>query len=124
MLNKELRDDPHRAIWMGWGRALVVGAALPAGIGEVAAVTEQGDGIAALRIEGEAVEAVLARLVPVDLRAGVFPEGTTARTLVGHMIAQVTRISPQAFEIMVMRSMGHTLVHEVKQAARMVAARG
>lgn len=123
MPNKELRDDPHRVIWMGRGRALVVGAALPAGIGEVAAVTEQGDGIAALRIEGEAVEAVLARLVPVDLRAGVFPEGTTARTLVGHMIAQVTRIGPQAFEIMVMRSMGHTLVHEVKQAARMVAAR-
>jgi sarcosine oxidase subunit gamma len=39
------------------------------------------------------------------------------------MQAQVTRIGPQAFEIIVMRSMGHTLVHEVKQAARMVAAR-
>lgn len=125
-INKHLASTSgeSRSIWAGRGRALVIAPALPGRVGEIAAVTEVGDGIAALRIEGAAVEAVLARLVPVDLRVRAFAEGTTARTMVGHMQAQVTRIGPQAFEIMVMRSMGHTLVHDLTQAARMVAARG
>jgi sarcosine oxidase subunit gamma len=90
----------------------------------LAAVTAQGDGIAALEVRGAAAEAVLARLVPMDLRAAVFPVGRTARTLVNHMAAQVTRVGENAFEIMVMRSMARTLVHELREAAEMVAARG
>lgn len=113
-----------RAIWAGRGRALILGAEIPAGIQTLGAVTAQGDGIAALVVEGGAAEAVLARLVPMDLRAAAFPAGRTARTMVNHMAAQVSRVGGEAFEIMVMRSMGHTLVHELRDAARMVAARG
>jgi len=118
-----LRAGTARALWTGRGRALVIGAPLPEGLGAMAALTEQGDGLAALVVSGPATEAVLARLVPMDLRATAFPEGRTARTLVGHMAAQVTRVGADAIELMVMRSMGHTLVHEVTVAARMVAAR-
>lgn len=113
-----------RAIWAGRGRALIVGVGIPEGIQGLAAVTAQGAGIAALEVSGAQAEAVLARLVPVDLRAAVFPEGRTVRTMVNHMAAQVSRVGAEAFEIMVMRSMGHTLVHELRDAARMVAARG
>lgn len=121
--NTALAAGAVRALWTGRGRALVIGTALPATLHRNAALTSQGDGIAALRVDGAACEAVLARLVPIDLRASVFPPGTTARTFVGHMAAQVTRLAPQTVEIMVMRSMGHTLVHEISAAARMVAAR-
>jgi heterotetrameric sarcosine oxidase gamma subunit len=122
--NTALAAGGVRALWSGRGRALVIGAPPPAGLGKLAAVTLQGDGIAALRVEGAMAETVLARLVPVDLRLARFPPGTTARSVVGHMAAQVTRLGPEEFEIMVMRSMGHTLVHEIRAAAEMVAARG
>jgi sarcosine oxidase subunit gamma len=121
-VNQVVGTGAVRAVWAGRGRALVIGAAVA--LDGLAAVTEQGDGIAALVVEGAAAEAVLARLVPMDLRAGVFPVGTTARTLVNHMAAQVSRVGENAFEIMVMRSMGRTLVHELREAAEMVAARG
>lgn len=122
--NTALASGRVRAVWSGRGRALFIGAPEPAGLRQISAVTWQGDGIAALLVEGAATVEVLARLVPVDLRAEGFPPGSTARTLVGHMAAQVTRTGPEGFEIMVMRSMGHTLVHEIRAAAVMVAARG
>lgn len=121
--NQMLGQGARRALWAGRGRALVIGA-VPAGLETMAAVTAQGDGIAALVLRGAAGEAVLARLVPMDLRKKVFPPGTTARTFVNHMSAQVTRLDSETFEIMVMRSMARTLVHELREAARMVAARG
>jgi sarcosine oxidase, subunit gamma len=117
-----LTGKSGRAIWVGPGRALVTGA-LP-DLGGLAALTDQADGIAVVRIEGPDVVAVLARLVPVDLRPSVFPEGRTARTLIGHMMASVTRVGPEALELMVFRSMAGTLVHELAEAARAVAARG
>ena len=90
----------------------------------LAAVTDQADGVAAVKIEGDAAEAVLARLVPLDLRAASFKRGHTARSLVNHMTASITRLGPKSFEVMVMRSMAQTLVHELTEAAEGVAARG
>lgn len=89
----------------------------------LAAVTDQSDAWAIVEIAGSGAEDVLARLVPVDLRAGTFKKGHTARTLLGHMNVLITRTGPQAFEIMGMRSMAGTLVHELEQAMRGVAAR-
>lgn len=120
--NQVVGTGARRAIWAGRGRALVIGG-VPA-LDGIAAVTEQGDGIAALVVQGAAVEAVLARLVPMDLRLRAFPAGATARTFVNHMTAQVTRVAEDAVEIMVMRSMARTLVHELREAAEGVAARG
>jgi sarcosine oxidase subunit gamma len=59
-----------------------------------------------------------------DLRAATFEPGHTAKTLLGHMTASVTRTGANAFEIMVFRSMAETLVEELTRAANAVAARG
>ncbi len=115
--------DGSRAIWAGPGRALVCGAAVT-GLEGMAALVDQSDGSICLRVTGPGVEDMLARLVPLDLRVAGFAPGQTARTLVNHMSASVTRVGPDAFEIMVMRSMAVTLLAEVTEAARMVAARG
>lgn len=110
-----------RLVWVGGDQALLCGAPPPDLPG--AAVTDLSDAFAAVRIEGPGVEAALARLVPVDLRAQVFPEGRTARTLVGHLTASVTRCGPDAFEIMAKRSMAGTLVQDLSRAVRQVVAR-
>lgn len=112
-----------RILWAGRGRALLIGAAPPAGLGDIAALVDQSDGTAVVQLAGAGVVDVLARLVPLDLRPEVFGQGQTARSLVGHMTAQITRTGPDSVEIMVMRSMAATLVHDLTQAMRGVAAR-
>lgn len=106
--------------WFGHGTWLVSDTVELEGL---AAVTDQTDAWATVQIAGQGVEDVLARLVPVDLRATVFKKGHTARTMLAHMSVAVTRVGPAAFEIMVMRSMAATLVHDLQVAMRGVAAR-
>ncbi|MGZ9812252.1 sarcosine oxidase subunit gamma [Pseudoroseicyclus sp. H15] len=112
-----------RLLWVGPGRALLIGAAVPEGLAEDAALTSQTGAQAVLVLQGATVEAVLARLVPVDLSQEALPVGRTARTLVGHMTASVTRLRADVLELAVMRSMAGSLVHDVEEAARKVAAR-
>lgn len=111
-----------RAIWVGKGEALLMGAACPDLAG--AACVDQSDAWCVVEIVGDRAEDVLARLVPLDLRASQFKRGHTARTLLGHMTASATRSGAKAFEIMVFRSMAETLVEELTRAAGAVAARG
>ena len=99
-----------RVIWCGH-RVWLVGAEIQ--LDGMAAVTDQSDAWAILRVDGLGVEDMLARLVPIDLRPHVFKGGHTARTLVGHMPAVITRVGKSAFEIMVMRSMAGTLLHDI-----------
>lgn len=117
---EDLRGDEGRALWVGPGQALVFGR-LPEQPG--AAVVDQSDAFACATLTGPGAETALARLVPLDLRATVFPVGRTARTLIGHMPASVTPVD-EGFELMVMRSMAGTLVEEVHRAMSLVAARG
>ncbi|SLN40081.1 sarcosine oxidase subunit gamma [Pseudooctadecabacter jejudonensis] len=110
-----------RAIWCGLDQALIVGGACPDL--PQAAVVDHSDAWAVVRIEGAEAEAVLARLVPADLRASVFKRGHTVRTMLVHMNVGITRVGASAFEVMAMRSMAGTLVHDLEQAAKGVAAR-
>lgn len=120
----ETRDSiAGRILWSGRAQALLLGAEVPAVLGEHAAVIDQSDGWAALRLDGPGAEQVLARLVPLDLRRTAFPVGRTARSLLGHMNAQITAVE-NGFEILVMRSMAGTAAHEIEEAMRAVAARG
>lgn len=112
-----------RILWAGRGRALLIGAPPPDGLSGLAALVDQSDGAAVVQIAGAGVRDVLARLVPLDLRPRAFAEGATARSLVGHMTAQITRTGDESFEIMVMRSMAATLVHDLTQAMAGIAAR-
>ncbi len=118
-----------RAIWFARGQALIIGAGIPDGLLHgLAAVTDQSDGWTCLRLEGLGVAEVLARLTPLDLREKAFPPGSTARTLLGHMAASLTRWDADGCDILVFRSMTGTAAHEIstamhRRAARM-AARG
>lgn len=107
----------ENAMWFGLDQAIVFADALPP---IPAALTDQSDGWAVVRVSGGVVD-VMARLVPVDLRV---PAGTVLRTLVGHMTAHITCLEGGSFDVMVMRSMARTLVHDLTTAAQAVAARG
>jgi sarcosine oxidase subunit gamma len=109
-----------RVMWCGKGQALVMGADCP---DIPAACVDHSDAWAIIKIEGVKSAAVLARLTPIDLRVSKFKRGHTARTLIGHMTGGITRLGAQSFEVMVMRSMAATLVHDLVQAAENMDAR-
>jgi hypothetical protein len=115
----EIRETPAgRLAWAGLGAAFLF-APPPEGLADLAAVTDQSDGWAGLRLEGPGAVDVLARLVAVDMRHA--PAAT--RCQLGHMSALILRAGPWAFEIFVFRSMARTAVHELTHAMRGVAAR-
>lgn len=117
------RIGEARLAWVGPGRALLIGRPPPDGLAADAAVVDQSDAQAVLLLEGPRARDVLARLVPLDLRDAAFPEGATARTLANHMAVTLSRVGPDGYEVMGMRSMAATLVHEIGTAMRGVAAR-
>lgn len=121
--NRATGKEGARAVWFGQGQVLLIGPVADAALTELAAMTDQTDAWAVVRLEGEGAVDVLARLAPVDLRAPAFKRGHTARTLLGHMTTSITKIGDQAFQIMVFRSMAATLVHELENAMQGVAAR-
>lgn len=120
--NRTTSGAEMRALWGGPGLVYVFASALP-DLSALAAVTDQSDGWATVIIEGPDTEAVLARLVPIDVRLATFKTGHTARTMVGHMTASLTRTSRDRIEVMVMRSMAATLVHDLSRAATLFAGR-
>lgn len=111
-------------VWFGRDAALLTGAVPAEGLSGHAALADQSDGWACVDLSGPGAEHVLARLVPIDLRQQVFGRGQTARTLIGHMMASITRTGAQSFMILVFRSMAGTLVHELTEAMESVHARG
>lgn len=113
-----------RSVWFSQGQVLLMGPEPDATLADFAALTDQSDAWAVVRIEGPGVMDVLARLVPLDLRAGHFKRGHTARTSCAHMMASLTKVGENSFQIMVFRSMAETLVHDLKTAMEGAAARG
>ncbi len=120
--NRTLAADGARILWTGRAQALLIGAAPPDALAGIAALTDQSDALAALVLDSPLAEAALARLVPLDLRGAAFAKGRTARTMLYHMTCSITRLGAQRFEILVMRSMGRTAVHDLAVAMRSVAA--
>ncbi|MCF6232106.1 MAG: sarcosine oxidase subunit gamma [Rhodobacteraceae bacterium] len=113
-----------RAIWFSQGQALLIGPDPDTGLGELAALTDQSDAWAVVRLEGGGAVDVLARLMPLDLRPAVFKRGHTARTELAHMLASLTKVGDKSFQIMVFRSMARSLLHDLKTAMEAVAVRG
>ena len=118
--NRTLGTGP-RMVWCGMGQALLMGVDCPDL--PTAATVDHSDAWAIVRIDGADAAAVLARLTPIDLRDGQFKRGHTARTLLAHMTVSITRVGASAYEVMAMRSMAGTLVHDLEQAAKNMAAR-
>jgi len=103
---------------------MLVGVTPDSSLLSEASVVDQSDAWAIVILEGASAEDVLARLVPVDVRAARFKLGHTARTMLGHMTVSITRVGEQAFQIMAFRSMAKTLVHDLQRAMESVASRG
>ena len=112
-----------RAIWFGQRMVMLMGPAPDAALAETAALTDQSDAWAVVRLEGDGAADVLARLTPLDLRPGMFKRGHTARSEIRHMMASITRLGDNAFQIMVFRAFAETLTHDLKTAMASVAAR-
>lgn len=122
--NRATGKAGSRAVWFGHAQALLMGPSPDASLAGPAIVVDQSDAWTVVRLDGQGVEDVLARLVPIDLRSTHFKRGHTARTLLFHMTASITRVGENAFQIMVFRSMAQTLVHDLKRAMEGVASRG
>jgi sarcosine oxidase subunit gamma len=112
-----------RAIWFGPRMALLMGVEADANLAAHAALTDQSDAWAVVRLEGAQAADVMARLTPIDLRLGVFGPGSTARTELQHMQASITCLGEENYQIMVFRAFAETLVHDLKTAMQGVVAR-
>jgi sarcosine oxidase subunit gamma len=62
-----------------------------------------------IRVAGRDAEALLARIVALDLRESAFPTGHFAATGGHHMMLKLRRPEPNAFELFVMRSFARNL---------------
>ncbi len=118
--NRITGTDTH-AVWSGPGQAMVLGPDLKPLTG--AAMSDQTGAWASCAIEGADAAAVLARLVPIDLRDDALKVGHCARTLLGHMNCVLMRVDAHHYEVMVFRSMAATAAHEFERAMGMMDAR-
>ena len=114
--------DGARAIWFGPTVALV-GPAPDARLAQCAAVVDQSDAWCLLRLSGADLDAVLARLCPVDMRAAQFKRGHVIRSQLEHMNVVFHKVSDTAVDIYGFRSMAKTMVHDIQTAMESVAAR-
>ncbi len=117
----ELSGDGPRAFAFSHSQIMVVGRALTKEINKTAAVTDQSDAWAVMDLSGPGVRDVLARITGLPLGAAFGP-GCAARCQVAHMSGAVLCVGQDQFQVMVFRSMGPTLVHEVQTAMESVAA--
>lgn len=109
-------------VWTARGQAFLMGPEPDDSLAHHAAVTDQTDAWTVVLLAGLDAEAVLARLVPLDLRLSAFPEGAAARTLCQHMTVNICRRA-EGLQIMAFRSMARTLAHDIGEAMASVAGR-
>lgn len=108
-----------RIVWTGRQQAFLIGAAPPDDL--PAAVTDQSDGWVRLGLAGPQARAVLARLVPLDLRSA--GKGFAARSTLGHMPLILMAEAPEAFTLMTFRSMARSAWHDLSEALEKLEAR-
>lgn len=120
--NSMVSTETHRLVWTGRDQAFLFGPPLE-GLAAACAATDQSDGWASLLLDGPGAEAALMRLVPLDLRLTAFPQGRTSRAPLNHMQAILMRTGPEAFTVLVFRSMAQSAWHEIGTAMRSLAAR-
>lgn len=117
--------EPGRAAgpvqWFGHNQWMITGDC-PDLMG-LAAVTDQTDGGSLLDLTGPTGVDVMARLVPVDLRAQVFPTGHCLRSAFEKLPCAIRRMGPDHLRIMVYRSMTGSAVTRISHAMRHMAAR-
>lgn len=125
----QVLTEPGRAAgpvqWFGHNQWMITGDCpdLSGHVTGLAAVTDQTDGWSLLDLTGSAGVDVMARLVPVDLRAQVFPRGHCLRSAFEKLPCAIRRMGPDHLRIMVYRSMTGSAVTRISHAMRHMAAR-
>jgi heterotetrameric sarcosine oxidase gamma subunit len=119
--NRATGRDGARAIWFGSDVALI-GPKPNEELASHCAMVDQSDAWCVLRMSGQDIEAVMARLCPVDMRINHFKRGHVVRSQMVHMNVVYHRVSDQVVDIYGFRSMASTMVHEIKTAMESVAA--
>lgn len=112
---KVISGAAHDLIWSGPDQWLLRAStregfgSLPGALSDQAAVSDQSDARAALRLSGPHVRDVLAKGVMLDLHPAAFAVGDTALTSIAHIGVHLWRLADgpdgSVFEIMVARSM-------------------
>ncbi len=102
---------PGGLVWSAPGQWLAVAAEAmsfedwPARLADLAAVTDQGDARALVRVSGPDARTALAKGVSLDLHPAVFTSGAAASTAVAHMAVQLWRLdAPDTYVVAVPRS--------------------
>ncbi|MBP7003200.1 sarcosine oxidase subunit gamma family protein [Amaricoccus sp.] len=117
--------DGSTLAWLGLDRWLLRGpaaAGLAGRLGGAAAVIDQSDGWIALSLAGPAAAGVLARLLPLDLAPEAFPPDAACRSALRHVPCLVLGAAA-GFGILAPRSYGASVISELAEAMRSVAAR-
>lgn len=90
-------------------------------LGDTAAVTDQSDGYAVLRLSGPRVRELLEKCVSIDLHDKVFIPGSVASTSCAHIGVILWRLDDEAglarFEIAAFRSFARSLWHFIEESA-------
>jgi methylglutamate dehydrogenase subunit D len=91
-------------------------------IGDVAAVTDQSDGYAVLRLAGPKVRDTLAKIIPLDVHPAAFRPGDVASTVAAHMGVTLWQLEDAAdgspvFEFAVFRSLAGSFWHALSLSA-------
>jgi methylglutamate dehydrogenase subunit D len=109
------RSATHALVWAGPGQWLLIAedrsgfAEDLAALSHLAAVADQSDSRAALRLSGTRIRDALAKGCMLDLHASAFPPGFAALTSIAHISVHLWRVDDgpddeAVFEIMVPRS--------------------
>ncbi len=123
MPNRAAKGAKSVCLWSGRDQAFLTDLSPPAGLAGQAALTDLSDGWVGLKLTGPDAAATLARLIPIDLSPGAFPDGASARTGLGHMSVLLHRSSNRSFMLYLFRSMAASAVHEIEGAMKSLAAR-
>lgn len=106
--------------WLLVSDSLLDYAAIADGLLERVEIVDQSHGRVRLELIGPNVQEMLAHATGLDLHAGL---AVSTTTLLGHISVHVTRIAPDVFELIVMRSFAESLVDEIARMYRMPQGR-
>jgi heterotetrameric sarcosine oxidase gamma subunit len=110
---RAVRNAAHAFVWAGPGQWLFVAEEKEsfAELSGLAAVSDQSDARAALRLSGPHVRDMLAKGCMIDLHPTAFPSGAAAMTSIAHIGVHLWRVDEQprdgdpTFDILIARSM-------------------
>lgn len=106
--------------WLLVSDGLLDYAAIADGLRKRVEIVDQSHGRVRLELIGPNVQEMLAHATGLDLHAGL---AVSTTTLLGHISVHVTRIAPDVFELIVMRSFAESLVDEIARMSRVPQGR-